>query len=152
VICCWLFTSGTAQFTLKPGEGAHSQTTVRTLLYYCAVISNFTNGVALIAAQLANRSWVLAFSSPSWNLTQGETIPIDLTLDGQAQFRVFGVAKNSKLLSAPLPEVAVSRLRKSQLLVASGLSPAAPAPAPAGPVQLTPPSGKVFQLRARTPR
>jgi hypothetical protein len=110
------------------------------------VISNFTNGVALIAAQLANRSWVLAFSGPSWNLTQGETIPIDLTLDGQAQFRVFGAAKNSKLLSAPLPEVAVSRLRKSQLLVASGLSPAAPAPAPAGPVQLTPPSGKVFQF------
>ena len=89
---------------------------------YCAVISGYSSGVGLLVGQLSDRSWLLGFTSLSWNLTPGTTIPIELTLDGQAQFRIFGDVKNSKLLSAPLPEAAVSRLRKSHLMVASGSS------------------------------
>jgi S1-C subfamily serine protease len=44
---------------------------------------------------------------------------IELVFDGQATFQVFGKVSNAKLMSAPLPDAAANRLRKSRLMVAT---------------------------------
>jgi S1-C subfamily serine protease len=87
---------------------------------HCAVGADFNNGVSVLIGQMQNRSWILGFTDKSWSLTQGSSIPIDLTFDGQSQFHIFGVALTPVLLSAPLPDPALQRLRKSHFMVATG--------------------------------
>jgi S1-C subfamily serine protease len=53
-------------------------------------------------------------------LPEGQSVPIQLTFDGQSQFQIFGSATHEKLISAILPDPAVNVLRKSHLMVASG--------------------------------
>jgi type 1 fimbriae regulatory protein FimB/type 1 fimbriae regulatory protein FimE len=62
----------------------------------------------------------LAIANPSWNLTVGETFPIDLTFDGQAQFHFFASANSRIQISGILPNPAVEALRKSHLMIAAG--------------------------------
>jgi hypothetical protein len=47
-------------------------------------------GISLIVGQNANNSWL--FASRAFSLTPGETFPIDVTFDGQAQYHLFGTA------------------------------------------------------------
>lgn len=86
---------------------------------HCAAAAGFANGLGLVLGQFGDHSWSLGFASAAWNLKLGATIPIELVLDGQTRFQVFGKVNNAKLMSAPLPEVAANRLRKSRLLVAN---------------------------------
>jgi S1-C subfamily serine protease len=52
-------------------------------------------------------------------LSAGETFPIDVTFDGQAQFHLFGTAVCSALVTSVIPNQAMlNQLRKSQLMVA----------------------------------
>ena len=87
---------------------------------HCAAGSDYLNGVGLIIAQMADRSWTIGFTNPTWDLTIGSSFPIDVIFDGQSQFRIFGNAAQPKLIAAPLPDVALARLRKSHLMVATG--------------------------------
>jgi S1-C subfamily serine protease len=89
---------------------------------HCAAAGDFSNGVGVVLAQHANRTWQIGFASKSWTLQPGETRPIDLTFDGQASFRVFGNAVTANLISAPLPEAAAKRFQRSHMMVASGTS------------------------------
>jgi hypothetical protein len=88
-------------------------------LSHCAAGSDFANGVGLILGQFADHSWSLGFASAGWHLSPGATIPIELVFDGQTHFQVFGKVNHPNLMSAPLPEVAANRLRKSHLMVAN---------------------------------
>lgn len=87
---------------------------------HCAASGNFLNGVTLFISQNAQRTWTIGFASPTWNLPEGQSIPIQLTFDGQSQFQVFGSATHEKLIVAILPSPAVNALRKSSLMVAAG--------------------------------
>jgi cold shock CspA family protein len=109
---------GTIHVGLWKG-GAYTNDSTGAFMH-CAAGSDYVNGVGLILGQQADRSWLLGFISASWDMTQGTTYPIDLIFDGQAQFRVFGNAVNPKLISAPFPETAANRLRRSHLMVATG--------------------------------
>jgi S1-C subfamily serine protease len=109
---------GTIHVGLWKG-GAYTNDSTGAFMH-CAAGSDYINGVGLILGQTADHSWLLGFTSASWDLTPGTTHPIDLLFDGQAQFRIFGNAVNPKLISAPFPEAAANRLRRSHLMVATG--------------------------------
>jgi S1-C subfamily serine protease len=89
---------------------------------HCAAGANFANGLSLLISQNSERTWIIGFTSPSWNFPEGQPIPIDLTFDGQSQFRIFGNDTQQKLVSAILPNPALNTLRKSRLMVAVGSS------------------------------
>lgn len=109
---------GTIHVGLWKG-GAYTNDSTGAFMH-CAAGSDYINGVGVILGQTADHTWLLGFTSASWDLTPGTTHPIDLLFDGQAQFRVFGNAVQAKLISAPLPDAAANRLRRSNLMVATG--------------------------------
>ena len=86
---------------------------------HCAAGGNFVNGVNLAISQTADRTWMIGFASPTWNLPEGQSVPIELTFDGQSKFQVFGAATHQKLIGAILPNPALNALRKSRLMVAT---------------------------------
>jgi S1-C subfamily serine protease len=86
---------------------------------HCAAVKAFPNGYALILIEKADRTWVLALSNDAWRLTKGTPYTVDISFDGQAQFRSFGKAASSKMIAGPLPDTAANRLGKSQLLAAT---------------------------------
>jgi S1-C subfamily serine protease len=86
---------------------------------HCAASTSYASGINVIVGQNANNSWLMGFASPAFRLTPGETFPIDVTFDGQAQYRLFGTALLSNLVTSVLPNnAAIEQLRKSQLMVA----------------------------------
>jgi hypothetical protein len=115
--CFWSGPFGTIHVGTWKG-GAYTNDSTGAFAH-CAAGSDYVSGVGLIVGRSADHSWLLGFISASWNLTLGATIPIDIIFDGKAQFRVFGNVPNSKLISAPLPDAAANRMRKSHLMVAT---------------------------------
>ncbi|HTB01174.1 MAG TPA: trypsin-like peptidase domain-containing protein [Bradyrhizobium sp.] len=85
---------------------------------HCAAATSYLNGVNVIVGQNANSSWLLGFGNQAFHLTAGETFPIDVTFDGQAQVRLFGTAVSPALVTAILPPHAAQQLRKASLMVA----------------------------------
>jgi S1-C subfamily serine protease len=77
--------------------------------------------VNVIVGQNVTGSWLLGFAHPAFGLTTGETFPIDVTFDGQAQFHLFGTAVGADFVIAILPNNAlIDQFRKSRLMVAVG--------------------------------
>jgi hypothetical protein len=89
---------------------------------HCSAGASFANGLSLFISQNADRTWLIGFASLNWNLPEGQPVPIDLTFDGQSQFRIFGTSIQHKLISAILPNPALNALRKSHLMVAADSS------------------------------
>jgi hypothetical protein len=89
---------------------------------HCAAGANYLNGLYLVISQNAERTWLIGFAnptSPTSILPDGQSIPIQLTFDGQSQFQVFGTSLQGKLISGILPNPALNALRKSHLMVVS---------------------------------
>lgn len=59
----------------------------------------------------------MGFANEKFQLTVGDTFPIDLTFDGQAQVRLFGTAQKTTFITAPAPPNAVNAFRKGHLMV-----------------------------------
>jgi S1-C subfamily serine protease len=87
---------------------------------HCVASASYVSGVFLSLGENSQRVWLIGFSNPAWNLSRGTTFPIDLTLDGQTQFHIFGTAVAEKLISATLPVPAVNAFRKARFMVATG--------------------------------
>src|SRR5690242_1797660 len=86
---------------------------------HCSAATTYGSGVTVVLGRNANESWLLAFGSQAFNLSAGETFPIDVTFDGQAQFHLFGTAVSSALVTSVIPnQTMLNQLRKSQLMVA----------------------------------
>ena len=85
---------------------------------HCAAGATYANGIGIIVSYNLRNEWVLGFTSPSFNLSKGETFPIDVTFDGQSQVRLFGTAINDKLVSALLVPNALRDFKKTSLMVA----------------------------------
>jgi len=85
---------------------------------HCAAGSDYGSGVSLIVGQNSNDSWLLGFASQTFHYAKGETLPIDVTLDGQIQARLFAAVNSPVLLTAILPPNIARDFRKSSLMVA----------------------------------
>jgi S1-C subfamily serine protease len=87
---------------------------------HCAAGTGYASGVNVIVGQNVAGYWLLGFASPKFTLTPGETFPIDVTFDGQAQFHLFGTAVSTILVTSVLPTNAtIEQFRKSHLMVAT---------------------------------
>jgi S1-C subfamily serine protease len=85
---------------------------------HCAAGSEYASGVSLIVSQTASNSWLLGFGSTAFHFTKGDTLPIDVTFDGQIQARLFATANSAILVSAILPPNVARTFQKSSLMVA----------------------------------
>ncbi len=85
---------------------------------HCAAGSEYTSGVSLIVSQTASGGWLLGFGSSAFHFTKGDTLPIDVTFDGQSQARLFATANSAALISAILPPNVARTLQQSSLMVA----------------------------------
>ena len=59
---------------------------------HCAASASYNSGIIFLVSVNRNWGWNLGFAHPSWALTPGQTIPINLTFDDRAQFNVVGTA------------------------------------------------------------
>jgi len=85
---------------------------------HCAATTAYGNGIILVVGQNASNSWLLSFASPNFHLKQGETVPIDLTFDGQAEARIFASANSNIMATAILPPNVARTFQKASLMVA----------------------------------
>jgi hypothetical protein len=86
---------------------------------HCGAAGHYLNGFNLAISQHPDRTWLILFESPTWNLPEGQSVPVELTFDGQSHFQIFGTATRGKIIRAILPDPAVNALRKSHLMVAT---------------------------------
>jgi len=85
---------------------------------HCAAGSEYASGVSLIVSQTASNSWLLGFGSTAFHFTKGDTLPIDVTFDGQFQAKLFATANSAVLISAIMPPNVARTFQKSSLMVA----------------------------------
>ena len=85
---------------------------------HCAAGSAYASGVSLIVSQTASNSWLLGFGSSAFHFTKGDTLPIDVTFDGQVQAKLFATANSAVLISAVMPPNVAQTFQKSSLMVA----------------------------------
>jgi S1-C subfamily serine protease len=85
---------------------------------HCAAGSEYASGISLIVSQTASNSWLLGFGSKAFHFTKGDTLPIDVTFDGQVQARLFATANSAVLISAILPPNVARTFQRSSLMVA----------------------------------
>jgi S1-C subfamily serine protease len=84
---------------------------------HCSASSIYGNGVILIVGLNAQNSWLLGFASPSFHLTKGNTVPVDVTFDGQSEARLFATANSDIMATAILPPNVACTFQKSSLMV-----------------------------------
>ncbi|MBV8924286.1 MAG: trypsin-like peptidase domain-containing protein [Bradyrhizobium sp.] len=84
---------------------------------HCGATSIYGNGVILVVGLNSQNSWLLGFASPSFRLTKGDTIPVDVTFDGQSQARLFATASSDIMAIAILPPNVARTFQKSSLMV-----------------------------------
>jgi S1-C subfamily serine protease len=85
---------------------------------HCAAGTTYASGVNVVIAHNVQGAWTLGFGNPAWRLTQGETFPVDVTLDGQTQYHLFGTAITTDMILSVLPNNSVNEIRKAHLMVA----------------------------------
>ncbi|WP_407177593.1 S1C family serine protease [Bradyrhizobium sp. STM 3562] len=85
---------------------------------HCAATTSYASGVSLVVGQNAANAWLLSFASPDFHLNKGETLPIDVTFDGQAGARLFATANSNIMLTAILPPNVARAFQRASLMVA----------------------------------
>ena len=65
----------------------------------------------------SQNSWLLGFASPSFHLSKGNTVPVDVTFDGQSEARLFATANSDIMATAILPPNVARTFQKSSLMV-----------------------------------
>src|SRR5262249_973911 len=86
---------------------------------HCAAGASYQSGIYFMVMVNSQFNWSLGFAHPSCRLTN-QTIPIDLTFDGQHQFHVFGTPIAASVVEVPMPNnsALVNAFRKSQTMIA----------------------------------
>jgi hypothetical protein len=122
--CAWI-TFSAASFAGGPFGIIHvgkwqgaAYTTDKGAFSFCVATAKFSNGAGMILFQNADRSWLIGFAGPDWNLF-GRSLPITLAFDGEAHYDLVGSGSREKFALAPLPKAALDALRKARLLVAT---------------------------------
>jgi S1-C subfamily serine protease len=91
-------------------------TTDKGAFSHCTAVAKFDNGLALVIAQKADRSWIIGIADPSSPLHDRQSVKLVLTFDGQAQFDVSATAEREKVAFGVLPGRAITAWRKSRQL------------------------------------
>ena len=86
---------------------------------HCAATSTYGSGVSLVVGHNAANSRLLSFASPAVKFNKGDTIPIDVIFDGQAQARLFATANNNIMITAIMPPNVAQAFQKASLMVAT---------------------------------
>jgi S1-C subfamily serine protease len=108
---------GTIHVGLWTG-GAYTDDTTGAFSH-CAAENGYGNGVGVAFGQSADRAWLLSFAYPGWRMNVGESVPMQVIFDGQAQFQLFAIAVTRTQATAVLPNnAALEQFRKSHLMVA----------------------------------
>src|ERR1700728_2671273 len=87
---------------------------------HCAAAEVYGSGLAFSVGESSSRSWLAGFTDRSLEMSQGATMPIDVTFDGQAQFHLIGTATSPTVVVAMLTDSTVSQFRKSQSMFVQG--------------------------------
>ena len=85
---------------------------------HCAAGADYASGVSLVVSATATNSWLIGFGSNAFHFNKGDTLPIDVTFDGQSEARLFATANSPVLISAILPPNVARTFQKSSLMVA----------------------------------
>jgi hypothetical protein len=67
---------------------------------------------------MVDQSWMIGFGNQALNLTRSETFPIDITLDGKEQIRLFGTVAPAAVYAAIPSSVVLNQFRKAHFMVA----------------------------------
>ncbi|MGY3413513.1 hypothetical protein ACVWZV_009680 [Bradyrhizobium sp. GM5.1] len=70
----------------------------------CIASANYKSGIDFGVLVTKAYSWMLAFTHPSWTLTQGQKFPIVLSFDGRNTFNVDAVAVAGTTVFVPMPD------------------------------------------------
>jgi hypothetical protein len=97
-------------------EGA-AYTTDKGAFSFCIAAAKFPNVGGLVIIGNADRSWLIGFDSADLASSSAPSLPLVLTLDGQAQFEISAKPARDKVLVGRLPNQAIDALRKSHLLI-----------------------------------
>jgi hypothetical protein len=85
---------------------------------HCAASSTYASGITLVVGQNASNGWLLGFASPAFHLTKGNTVPLDVTFDGEGEARLFATASSENMAIAILPPNVAHAFQKASLMVA----------------------------------
>jgi S1-C subfamily serine protease len=99
-------------------QGA-AYTTDKGAFSHCTAVAKFANGLALVIAQNADRTWIMGVGDPSWNVRERDSLSLALTFDDQAKFDIPATVGPHKIVGGILPMQAINALRKSHQLVAT---------------------------------
>jgi len=70
---------------------------------HCAGGADYKSGISFLVSIDKSLNWYLGFIHPSWNLTVGETIPIQFVFDSKSKFHVYGEALSKSFVKVPMP-------------------------------------------------
>src|SRR5262249_24699754 len=86
---------------------------------HCVAAAGYQNGAGLFIGQNSGGTWLLGFTHTDWNFSKGEQIPVEVTFDGQSQFKLFAGVISREFINAYLPSPAiVEHLRKGHTMAA----------------------------------
>jgi S1-C subfamily serine protease len=86
---------------------------------HCAATTTYASGTTLVIGQGATNSWILGFANSAFHYSKGESVPIDIVLDGQSGARIFANAASQIMITAPLPPNVARTLQKSSMMAAT---------------------------------
>jgi hypothetical protein len=71
---------------------------------HCAASARYRSGILLLFSVSDTFQWSIGFSSPEWDLRQGRSFDVDFRIDGGRAHSVRGIAANTRLIRATLPD------------------------------------------------
>jgi S1-C subfamily serine protease len=84
---------------------------------HCAAAATYNSGISVSVGKSADGSWTLGFISQTFRLSPGESFPVEVTFDGQAQARLYATAISSEFVVAIMPPNVARDFRKATLMV-----------------------------------
>ncbi|MGD0635050.1 MAG: hypothetical protein ABSA13_12365 [Beijerinckiaceae bacterium] len=70
---------------------------------HCVLGATYASGIYFLVSVNRNFGWSLGFTHQNWQLSPGQTIPIDLTFDGRGPFHVYGSVVPPRLVVVQMP-------------------------------------------------
>jgi S1-C subfamily serine protease len=86
---------------------------------HCAASTSYGSGITLVIGQNVGNGWLLGLASQAFRYSKGESVPIDIVLDGQSGARIFANATSQIMITAPVPPNVARTLQKTSLMAAT---------------------------------
>lgn len=84
----------------------------------CVAAADYRSGITLYVQVDTTYSWAIGFSAPTWNLTEGQEIPLQYRIDRGSWQQGTGIAVNKTLVRMQMPNdgYLVKRFRRGNVL------------------------------------